>query len=47
MPTNLMEIIDRMMNDPRPEPRPCLQIAPPYKDGEDIEDFLEIFKNMM
>ena len=34
------------MNTPRPEVRPQLLITP-YKDGKDVEGFLETFENMM
>ena len=34
------------MNTPKPEVRPQLLIKP-YKDGKDVEDFLETFESMM
>ena len=41
-----LEMMERVMNTPRPEVRPQLLITP-YKDGKDIKDFLETFESMM
>ena len=41
-----LEMMERVMNTPRPEVRPQLLITP-YKDGEDVEGSLETFESMM
>ena len=41
-----LEMMEQVMNTPRPEVRPQLLITP-YKDGKDVEDFLETFESMM